>query len=112
MKKFVLPKVLALLACFGIVAASSLMVSRQETSNAVHAADVADLKTQLVAGLRVRRPQDIAFVDRVVLRVSEGKLSVSMVKSTFAWSRGKKPHPYPFFEHAIKKRAAAIGVTI
>ncbi len=112
MKKFVLPKVLALLACLGIVAVSGLVVSCPEASCTVHAAEVADLKAQLVAGLKVRRPQDIAFVNRVVLRVSEGKLSVSMVKSTFAWSRGKKPHPFPFFEHAIKKRAASIGVKI
>ncbi len=78
----------------------------------VSAAEVANLKEQLEGGLRTRRPVEFAFVARVVTLVEADKLPLSLVKSTFQWSRRKKPFPFPFFERAMRSRAARLGVTI
>ena len=73
---------------------------------------VADLKSQLEAGLRARRPEEFAFIARVVELVDTGKLSPKLVIETFHWSRRKRPYPYQYFERAIKIRALRAGVQI
>ena len=61
-------------------------------------------------GLLARRPVELAFIQRVVTLVQTGRLPLGMVKSTFQWARPKKPRPFPYFERAIRVRAAQIGV--
>ncbi len=68
---------------------------------------VADLKSQLEAGLRARRPEEFAFIARIVELVDIGKLSPKLVIETFHWSRRKRPYPYQYFERAIKIRRSA-----
>lgn len=72
----------------------------------------ADLQDRLEKGLQARRPSEFAFLKRVVELVNAGKLSTELVQSTFDWARHKRPWPYPFFERALKIRAARIGVVI
>jgi hypothetical protein len=72
----------------------------------------ADLKQRLEAGLQARRPEEFSFIKRVVDLVDQGKLSTELVQGTFDWARDKRPYPYPFFERAIKLRAARIGVVV
>ena len=45
------------------------------------------LKNVLAKGLKARRPEEFAFVDRVVKLVNHGRLSREMVESTFLWAR-------------------------
>ena len=72
----------------------------------------ADLKERLEKGLQARRPEEFEFLGRVVTMVEQQKLPRQLVEETFQWSRRKRPWPYPFFERAVKLRAAQIGVVV
>jgi hypothetical protein len=72
----------------------------------------ADLKQQLEAGLYARRPAEFAFIARVVQLVDQGQLPESLVKSTFAWARRKRPYPLVYFERALRLRARKIGIVV
>jgi hypothetical protein len=75
--------------------------------------DVADLKDQLKNGLRVRRPGDLAFIDKVVELVEGGRLPVSLVKGTFQWARTKTTrYPFPYFAKALRIRAGKLGIKL
>ncbi len=71
-----------------------------------------DLKQQLEKGLRARRPEEFAFIDRVVIMVYQGQLSRSLVNSTFDWARRKRPYPFVYFQRGLIVRAARMGVTV
>ena len=75
--------------------------------------DVADLKDQLKNGLRVRRAGDLAFIDTVVEKVEQGRLPLSLVKSTFQWARTKMTrYPFPYFAKALRIRAGKLGIKL
>src|SRR5688500_4057072 len=63
--------------------------------------EVADLKSQLNAGLKCRRPEEFEFIVVVVQMVENLQLSEELVKSTFLWARRKKPYPFIYFERAL-----------
>lgn len=71
-----------------------------------------DFKQQLEKGLYARRPEEFAFIDRVVQMVELNQLSRELVTSTFLWARKKQPYPYVYFERGLKVRAARLGVTV
>jgi len=74
---------------------------------------IANLKDQLEKGLRVRRPLEFAYVDYIHGLVQTGDLPVQLVLETFHWSRRQDPHvPFPYFQRAIRLRAARAGITI
>ena len=75
-------------------------------------AQVADLKQTLEKGLKARRPAEFAFIAKVVNLVNQKKLTLRLVLSTFKWARNKRPHPYPYFQRAMRTQAAKLGVTI
>lgn len=72
----------------------------------------ADLKSVLEKGLKARRPEEFAFVRRVVERVEDGSVPVSLVKSTFLWARQRQPYPVVYFERAMRVRAKKLGITL
>lgn len=72
----------------------------------------ADLKSVLEKGLKARRPEEFAFVRRVVERVEDGSLPVSLVRSTFLWARQRQPYPVVYFERAMRVRAKKLGITL
>ena len=74
--------------------------------------NVPDLRQTLEAGLRARRPQEFAFIGRVVKMVEDGDLPLKLVKETFNYARKKRPYPYPYFERALIRRAAALGIRV
>ena len=76
------------------------------------AVDVADLQDQLEAGLQARRPQEFAFIARVVAMVAKNRLPRFLVQSTFDWARRKQPYPFPYFQRALIIRAARIGIRV
>ncbi len=75
------------------------------------APQVADLKDQLESGLRAHRPSEFTFIATVVGLVESGHLSRSVVTSTFQWAQPKK-QPFPYFERAMRLRAARRGIAI
>lgn len=83
----------------------------------------ATLQETLRSVLKCRRPQEFAFVELVTQKVQQGKLSKSMVLSTMSWARkraqdeaaaGRRKNdiPFPFFQEALRRQAAALGVEL
>ncbi len=81
-------------------------------SGSVRALDVADLRDQLKGGLRTRRPSHLQFINKVVAKVEEGKLPLHVVMAVFKWSRPKRPHPFPYFQNAVRRHALKYGVVL
>lgn len=76
-------------------------------------ANVANLKDQLEKGLRLRRPEEFAYIAYIVGLVEANELPVQLVIETFQWSRRQDPHfPFPYFQRAIRIRAARIGIVL
>lgn len=70
------------------------------------------LKTQLEQGLRARRPVEFEFVARVVEKVDKGELPRSVVDGVYGWARKQRRHPFQYFEFALRKQAAKLGVDL
>ena len=100
--------VLVFLGCWPVAGAQA--PSHEEAENV--GVQVANLKQQLEAGLRIQRPQDFAFIDRIVVMVENKQLPLDMVKSTFAWARKKEAYPFIYFERGLQARAARRGISI
>ncbi len=73
---------------------------------------IANLKEQLTFGLRARLPREHAFIASVVKKVEAGDLPLELVLSTFHWARHKRPYPFPYFEFALRLRAARYGIDL
>lgn len=73
---------------------------------------IEDLKKTLGEVLRARRPEEFAFLDRVMELVEDGTLPRSLVVSTFNWARKKPKHPFQYFEQGLRVRAKKIGVDL
>lgn len=105
----ILPLILAgCLVGLGIVGSSSI-------ESHVIAANVADLKQQLESGLKARRPEEFAFIDKVVTMVGNDTLPLDLVMSTFLWTR-KNPrareYPFVYFQQALRVRAKKLGIDV
>lgn len=72
----------------------------------------ADLRQQLEAGLYARRPEEFAYIARVVRMVERRQLPEKLVKSTFAWARRKRPYPLVYFERGLQLRARKLGIVV
>ncbi len=91
------------------------LTSSQTISPVARAAKTANLKDQLEKGLKARRPEEFAFLAKVVSRVANDTLPRSLVDSTFLWARKKgtgRIRPYQYFESGLKLRAKRIGVNL
>ncbi len=76
---------------------------------------VTDLKDQLNAGLRARRPEEFRFIANIVQMTQQGRLPIKLVLSTFHYVRTKKKDekfPFVIFERALRIRAAKIGIRL
>jgi hypothetical protein len=74
---------------------------------------VADLEDRLKTGLRVRRPEEKRFIERVVQLVREGNLPGKLVDSTYLWAvERQQKYPYPLFERALRIQADRLGVDL
>ncbi len=61
------------------------------------------LRELLVKGLKVTRSEEQQYIDQVVTRVTEGKLSVSVVYASFRYARTRWPrYPYPYFVYSLE----------
>lgn len=102
-----------LLAAVWLVGEAGLTVDTCVFSSSIaNAADVAELRDQLEGGLLARLPREFAFIGRVTAMVEGRQLPLDLVMSTFQWARRKKPYPFPYFERALRTRAARLGIAI
>jgi len=70
-------------------------------------------KEQLEKGLKARRDSDYTFIATVVNKVDNGTISQKMVNETFNFARSKSEHyPFIYFQFALRKRAAKVGVAL
>jgi hypothetical protein len=95
-----------------VLCTAGLECNRGSSPGVAVAASVANLQEQLESGLKARRPAEFAFIRRVVSLVQQGRLPLPLVVSTFRWAQAKYKHPLPYFERALRIRAARIGVQI
>ena len=72
----------------------------------------ANLKETLTFGLKPRLPTEYEFIDLVITKVDAGVLPLELVIGTFRWAGGRRPYPFPYFERALRLRAAQIGVQL
>jgi hypothetical protein len=70
------------------------------------------LKDTLENGLRPRRPEEFAFIGKVVGLVEQGTLSRQLVESTFLWAQRQHALPFPYFESGLRARAKRIGISL
>jgi hypothetical protein len=73
---------------------------------------VIDLQDQLERGLKARRPEEFAYIERVVELVRQQQLPLDLVRSTFQYARRKRPYPIQYFHRALTIRAAQVGIAI
>jgi hypothetical protein len=102
---------LALLVALALFT-TALTIGR--TDDTVNGFTPVTLKEQLQKGLRCQRPVDFEFCEHVVHLVDTGVLKREMVLGTFDWARKKRrPEMWViYFEWALQKQAAKIGVTL
>ena len=84
----------------------------QVTNNPTPAVTIADLEQALKSGLRARRPIEFEFIRTVIAKVKTNELPLDLVQGTYLWARKKKPYPYPYFERALRERAAKQGINL
>lgn len=73
----------------------------------------ASLEDRLKSGLKCRRQEEFSFVGLVAQRVQTGQIPEALVLQTMQWSLKKNPKfPFFYFEFAVKKQAAALGVSL
>jgi len=71
------------------------------------------LEDRLAADLKVRRPEDVAFLERIGRMVREGRLPEKVVTSTSSWAlRRGKARPFPSFRRALEMQADRLGVEL
>ena len=74
---------------------------------------IATLKDQLEKGLRARLPAEFAYINAVLQKVQQGRLSTRMVLSTFDYARRRnRRRPFPYFERALGRQATRLGVQL
>jgi hypothetical protein len=75
---------------------------------------VTQLRDQLEKGLRARKQEEFDFIEKVLDLVENGKLPATLVRATMGYARrkAKRKYPFPYFERALRLRAARLGVTI
>ena len=79
-----------------------------------------NLHDQLVYGLKAFTKSDFSFIDKVVLKVKQGKLPKRLVNATFLWSReraarksrSRELRPMVYFRPALTIQAKKIGVKL
>lgn len=108
-----LPRPVRLPAIFvGLLALAPALPARGDEPEAPRG-EVMTLEDRLVTGLRARRPEDVAFLERVAALVEEGKLPEKVVNSTLAWAQRRgRNYPLPSFRRALELQADHLGVSL
>ncbi|MCA9193159.1 MAG: hypothetical protein KDB03_15405 [Planctomycetales bacterium] len=79
----------------------------------IDATHLVELETQLKNGLRVVTPEQLQFVQLVVLRVRQGIVPRAMVNLLYKWALERNPKvPYPYFEYAMRALSKRRGIAL
>ncbi len=71
------------------------------------------IEDRLAIGLKARRPEDVAWLERVAGMVREGRLPAKVVDSTYLWAqRRRQAYPFPSFRRALELQAGRLGIEI
>jgi hypothetical protein len=104
------------LLCAAAFAAGCLLVAatciRGQSDSSEKQDQIEGLQDILEKGLKARRPEEFAFLQRVVQMVQRDELPLSLVMSTFTWARKKQPYQMPYFQKALIQRAAEQGIKV
>ena len=101
--------VVVVLALLAVVAAPPHQT--RQVNAEVTARDKITLKDTLNTGLKSRRKQEFAFIDRIVQLVDSRKLPLPIVLGIFKKAKTKR-HPFQYFEEAMRREAKRRKVTI
>jgi hypothetical protein len=72
-----------------------------------------ELRIQLQNGLRVFLPEQLAFLNTVIVAVDSGKIPRAMVNMVYVWAiRRNSKVPFPYYEIALRTLADRRGVTL
>lgn len=88
---------------------------RRRAAGAIDTDDLEEFERILKSGLRARRPEEIAFIGKVVQMVRDHKLPRRLLESAFVWVRKKKHkerYPAVWFERSLRALAAREGFVI
>lgn len=99
-------------SCAALASGLALPAVAQTSSDAKSAAVVVDLKTTLEKGLRCRRPEEFAYIARVLEMVEDDTLPEVLVRTTYGYARNKRPYPFQYFQRLLKLRAKQIGIDV
>jgi len=83
-----------------------------DSIDATIGAEVAELRDQLIFGLRVGREEDTKYINSVVRMVDSGQLRLELVRTTFIWARRKPYNKVQYFQQALKVRAEKEGILL
>ncbi len=86
----------------------AVFASSRRAKAASQRLDAATLKYTLKVG----RPEDKAFIDRVVAMMSAGDLPSSIVKKCYLWAKKKRKNKFQYFKLALIRLAASKGITV
>ena len=106
-------RIICLIVCGFLIAVS--FPSPHAAGASTIEANVAGLQQQLVSGLKVTRKDDLAYIEKVVVMVSNDDLPLELVKATFQWTRQNpkaKKYPFVYFQRALRERAKKLGITV
>lgn len=105
---------LAALAGGAVASWLSVALAQQNISErrAIDGALQITLREMLAKGLKARRPQEFAYVDRVVAFVDSGDLPRKEVEQVFLWARQQQRYPFQYFQFAMSKKARRYGVKL
>ncbi len=106
----ILPVAAALLLSF---AAFGALAADEVDPVAGDGKGILTLEDRLTTGLKVRRPEDVEFVEHVAGMVRAGRLPAKVVDSTYLWAiRRRQAHPFPAFQKALRLQADRIGIDV
>lgn len=105
---------LAALAGGAVVSWLPVTLAQQKISDrrAIDGAIQVTLREMLAKGLKARRPQEFAYVDRVVSLVDQGDLPRKEVEQVFLWARQQQRYPFQYFQFAMSKKARRYGIRL
>ncbi|GAB5402995.1 MAG: hypothetical protein Aurels2KO_12260 [Aureliella sp.] len=84
-----------------------------QSSQRQFGARTVDLEDQLRNGLRVARPEQVAFVKVVVVYTKNERLPQAMVNLVYRWALEKNSRiPFPYFQFAMRELAKRRGVIL
>lgn len=92
----------------GTLLLATLFAGTKQSQAATRELDAETLKI----ALRVGRPVDKEFIDRIVAMMNVGTLPRSIVQKCFLWARKKKKHKFEYFKRALIFLAASKGITV